>query len=153
MTRRRGGAHRAPAASVLDVRGRFRPLLRGLAPVMRRHRGLFLRGLAFTFALVGTRLLLPLPLTAIVQISTGRPSFLPAWCDPVLLLSGVFVFLALMAGVAEHFQRLDFAHFANRSLTDARAAALARLGQREPETPEDLTAQVDAGQRQGQAGT
>ena len=141
MTRRRGGAHRAPVATVLDVRGRFRPLLRGVAPQMRRHRGLFLRGLAFTLALVGTRLLLPLPLTAIVQISTGRPSPLPAWCDPVLLLSGVFVFLALMAGVAEHFQRLDFAHFANRSLTDARAAALARLGQRQ-EMPEDLMAQV-----------
>ena len=142
MTRRRGGAHRAPAVTVLDLRGRFRPLLRGVAPQMRRHRGLFLRGLAFTLALVGTRLLLPLPLTAIVQISTGRPSFLPAWCDPVLLLSGVFVCLALMAGVAEHFQRLDFAHFANRSLTDARAAALSRLRQREQEVPEDLTAQV-----------
>jgi ABC-type multidrug transport system fused ATPase/permease subunit len=125
-----------------SIRRRLRPLLHGLAPVMRRHRGLFLRGLAFTCALVGVRLLLPLPLTGIVEISTGRPSFLPGWGDPVALLSGAFVFLALMAGVAEHFQRLDFAHFANRSLTDARAAALARLAQTAPETPRDLTAQV-----------
>ena len=142
MTRRRGGAHRAPAATLLGIRARLRPLLQGLAPLMRRHRGLFLRGLAFTCALVGTRLLLPLPLTAIVQISAGRPAFLPAWGDPVVLLSAAFVFLALMAGIAEHFQRLDFAHFANRSLTDARAAAVARLMQREGETSEELMAQV-----------
>jgi ABC-type multidrug transport system fused ATPase/permease subunit len=141
VTRRRGGAHRAPATS-LDILARLRPLLQGLAPLMRRHRSLFLRGLAFTCALVGTRLLLPLPLTGIVQISAGRPAFLPGWGDPVVLLSVAFVFLALMAGVAEHFQRLDFAHFANRSLTDARAAALARLLEREGDTTEELMAQV-----------
>ena len=99
----------------------------GLLPFTRRHRPMLARGLVFTCVLVGSRLALPLPLGGAVEQSTPaavRPALLPEWSDPVAVLGGLFVLLALLAGMAEHFQRLAFAHFASRSINDARAAAL-----------------------------
>lgn len=123
------------------------PQWQGLLPFGRRHRGSFGRGLTFTCVLVGSRLALPLPLTAIVERSTAPaagPAAVPTagaglgWTDPVSLLAAAFVALALVAGLAEHFQRLAFAHFAGRSVNDARSAALTRIGRVEQNAPDDL---------------
>jgi ABC-type multidrug transport system fused ATPase/permease subunit len=93
----------------------------------------------FSCLLVASRLALPLPLTAVVARSTrpgvsGIGGFVP--------LAAGFVGLALVAGLAEHFQRLAFAHFAGRTVSDARAAALARLGHGEGDAPGERASQV-----------
>lgn len=97
----------------------------GLLSHGRAHRGVLAWGLAYTCLLVGARLALPLPLTAVVDRSTATAT--PGPAVPVVLLSAAFVGLALVAGMAEHHQRLAFAHFAGRSVGDAREAALARV--------------------------
>jgi len=99
------------------------------------------RGLAFSFLLVGARLALPLPLTQVVASST-TPGAGQGSSGPIALLSASFVGLALVAGIAEHFQRLAFAHFAGRSISDARAAALTRVRGDGGEASVHLTAQV-----------
>ena len=58
------------------------------------------------------------------------------------LLAAGFVSLALTAGMAEYFQRLAFANFANRSVNDARSAANARVSRRDTASSADLAAQV-----------
>jgi hypothetical protein len=58
------------------------------------------------------------------------------------LLAAGFVSLALVAGMAEYFQRLAFANFANRTVNDARSAANARVSRLDTEAKADLTAQV-----------
>jgi ABC-type multidrug transport system fused ATPase/permease subunit len=125
--RQRGGVRmpRALHANGNAVPGRFRALRDGLLPHGRAHRGVLVWGLAYTHLLVGARLALPLPLTAVVDRSTASTAT-PGPAVPVALLSAAFVGLALVAGMAEHHQRLAFAHFAGRSVGDARAAALAR---------------------------
>jgi len=124
------------------------PLRRGLVPFGRRHRASLVRGLAFTCLLAASRLALPVPLTGIVERSTPATSggALPetGMTDPVTLLAAAFVALALIAGMAEHFQRLAFAHFAGRSINDARSAALARTARFEDDASGGFTAQVMA---------
>jgi ABC-type multidrug transport system fused ATPase/permease subunit len=114
------------------------PLRDALLPFARPHRGSLARGLAFTCLLVGARLALPLPLTAVV----GRASSPGSRAAPAAVLSAAFVALALIAGLAEHQQRLAFAHFAGRTITDVREAALARVQRDEGDRSGDLTAQV-----------
>lgn len=141
------GPQRAPSFLAVDAESRVRTLRRGLLPHGRRHKGLFARGLVFTFVLVGSRLALPLPLTAIVERSSTRTQHVTLLgADPVALLAAGFVSLALVAGLAEHFQRLAFAHFAGRSVSDARSTALARVqtGHATGAAPDDLTAEVIA---------
>jgi ATP-binding cassette, subfamily B, bacterial len=112
--------------------------VRALLPFARPHRGMLGRGLLFTCLLVGARLALPLPLTAVVgRASSGGEGSLPA-----AVLSSAFVALALVAGLAEHRQRLTFAHFAGRTITDARDAALARVQRDGGDPSGDLTAQI-----------
>ncbi len=113
--------------------------LRQLLPFARPHRGQLARGLVCTTALVGARLALPLPLTAVVAraSSSDAGSGLPTG-----LLSAAFVGLALVAGLAEHQQRLAFAHFAGRTVADSRDAALARVQSEGGDRSGDLTAQV-----------
>lgn len=114
------------------------PLRDALLPFARPHRGSLARGLVFTCLLVGARLALPLPLTAVVARASSPDSGAP----PAAVLSAAFVGLALVAGLAEHQQRLAFAHFAGRTITDAREAALARVQRDEGDRTGDLTAQV-----------
>lgn len=131
MKRPDSGPVATTPAQDVDPSARLRPLRRGLLPFGRRHRGQLGRGLLFTAILVATRLALPLPLTAVVarsETQAPQPALFLGGFDPVAVLAAGFVSLALMGGVAEHFQRLAFAHFAGRSVSDARAAALARLG-------------------------
>ncbi len=85
----------------------------------------------------GHRLALPIPLKHMVDSSTAAPG---TGGVPVSVLSAWFVGLALAAGVAEHLERLAFAHFAGRTISDARGAALAGLP--ESESSAELTAQV-----------
>jgi ABC-type multidrug transport system fused ATPase/permease subunit len=140
--RQRGGARisqELQANGHNRVPGRFRALRDGLLPHGRAHRGELAWGLAYTCLLVGARLALPLPLTAVVDRSTATTST-PGPAVPVALLSAAFVGLALAAGMAEHYQRLAFAHFAGRSVGDAREAALARVQSSAEST--DLTTAV-----------
>ena len=129
---------------------RLQPLRRGLLPYARRHRRSLARGLLFTTVLVGCRLALPLPLGAAVEHAPGASqanndlALAPGWADPVTVLAIVFVLLALVAGMAEHYQRLAFANFANRSVNDARSAATARVSHLATGSPSDLAAQVVA---------
>jgi ABC-type multidrug transport system fused ATPase/permease subunit len=129
---------------------RLQPLRHGLVPYARRHRRALGRGLLFTTLLVGCRLALPLPLGAAVEHAPGASqadndlALAPGWTDPVTVLAAVFVVLALVAGMAEHFQRLAFANFANRSVNDARSAATARVSRLTTGSPSDLVAQVVA---------
>ena len=120
-------------------------LRRALLPFGLRHRRVLRQGLLFTCLLVATRLALPLPLTGIVERSSAQGSahaVSAGWADPVTLLAIGFVSLALLAGLAEHYQRLAFAHFAGRSVSDARAAALAGIGNTNGDGPADLAAEV-----------
>ena len=89
-----------------------RPLRDALIPFARPHRGSLARGLVFTCLLVGARLALPLPLTAVL----ARASSSDSGAAPAAVLSAAFVGLALVAGLAEHQQRLAFAHFAGRTI-------------------------------------
>ena len=114
------------------------PLRDVLLPFARPHRGSLARGLVFTCLLVGARLALPLPLTAVVAGASSPDG----GAAPAAVLSAAFVGLALAAGLAEHQQRLAFAHFAGRTITDAREAALARVQRDEGDPTGDLTAQV-----------
>ena len=120
-------------------------LRRALLPFGLRHRRTLGQGLLFTCLLVAARLALPLPLTGIVERSSAQGSahaVTAGWADPVTLLAIGFVSLALLAGLAEHYQRLAFAHFAGRSVSDARAAALAGISQSGGDGPADLAAEV-----------
>jgi ABC-type multidrug transport system fused ATPase/permease subunit len=129
---------------------RPQPLRRGLVPYARRPRRALGRGLLVTTLLVGCRLALPLPLGAAVEHAPGASqanndlALAPGWADPVTVLATVFALLALVAGMAEHFQRLAFANFANRSVNDARSAATARVSRLATGSPSDLVAQVVA---------
>jgi ABC-type multidrug transport system fused ATPase/permease subunit len=114
------------------------PLRDALLPFARPHRGSLARGLAFTCLLVGARLALPLPLTAVV----ARASSPDSGTVPAAVLSAAFVGLALLAGLAEHWQRLAFAAFAGRTITDSRDAALARVQAHGGDPSGDLTTQV-----------
>ncbi len=118
-----------------------RPVRDGLFPYAARHRGSLARGLVFSALLVAARLALPLPLTAIVAHSSAASTG-SATTGPIALLSASFVGLALGAGVAEHFERLAFAHFAGRTVSDARGAALAAISDVSGEGSVDLTAQI-----------
>jgi ABC-type multidrug transport system fused ATPase/permease subunit len=110
-------------------------------PFTRRHRRSLAQGMLFSTVLVGARLSLPVPLTHVVDRATTSPASSPP-TGPIALLSAAFVALALVAGVAEHYQRLAFAHFAGRTVSDARSAALAEVtGDGEPAAA-DLTAQI-----------
>jgi ABC-type multidrug transport system fused ATPase/permease subunit len=147
MTPARRTTDRA-STEAFDGTVRPHPLRQGLAPYARHHRGSLVRGLLFTLLLVACRLALPLPLGALVAYSSatsalpGHLAHLPAWVDPVTLLAAGFVSLALVAGMAEYFQRLAFANFANRSVNDARSAANARVSRRDTASSADLAAQV-----------
>jgi len=112
--------------------------LRALLPLARPHRGSLVRGLLFTCVLVAAPLSLPLPLTAAVS----RASSPDDGTVPAAVLAAGFVGLALVAGLAEHRQRLAFAHFAGRTITDSRDAALARVQAGGGDPSGDLTAQV-----------
>jgi len=126
------------------------PLRHGLMPYARRHRRALGRGLLFTVLLVTCRLALPLPLGAAVEHAPGAShaaddlALAPSWADPVTVLAAAFVVLALVAGMAEHYQRLAFANFTNRSVNDARSAATARVSQLAVGSSSDLAAQVVA---------
>ena len=109
-----------------------------LLPFARPHLGSLGRGLVFTCLLVAARLALPLPLTAAVD----RASSPDTGSVPAAVLSVAFVGLALAAGLAEHWMRLAFAHFAGRTITDSRDAALARVQAHGGDPSGDLTAQV-----------
>jgi ABC-type bacteriocin/lantibiotic exporter with double-glycine peptidase domain len=139
--RQRGGA-RMPQELEADghspVSGRLRALRDGLLPHARAHRGVLAWGLTYTCMVVGARLALPLPLTAVVNRSTTAT---PGPAVSLGLLSAAFVGLALVAGMAEHHQRLAFAHFAGRSVGDAREAALVRV-QSSADDSTDLTTAV-----------
>lgn len=143
-------AQSASPTSATPGESALHPLRRGLLPYSRRHRRALGRGLLFTIVLVGCRLALPLPLGAAVEHTPGASqansdlAFAPGWADPVSVLAAVFVLLALVAGMAEHFQRLAFANFANRTVSDARSAATARVSHLAPGSPGDLLAQVVA---------
>lgn len=113
-------------------------LRHALLPFARPHLGSLVRGLVFTCLLVAARLSLPLPLTAAVD----RASSPDSGSVPATVLSAAFVGLALVAGLAEHRQRLAFAHFAGRTITDSRDAALARVQAHGSDPSGDLTAQV-----------
>ena len=114
------------------------PLRESLLPMARAHRGSLVRGLLFTCLLVGARLSLPLPLTAAV----GRASEPGSGTASAAVLSAAFAALALVAGVAEAQQRQAFAHFAGRTITDGRDAALARVQRDGGDPSGDRTAQV-----------
>jgi ABC-type multidrug transport system fused ATPase/permease subunit len=118
-----------------------RPLRDGLVPVARRHGGMLVRGLLFTCLLVGARLALPLPLTEIVD-RAASPGTGPGAFGPAALLSAGFVLLALVAGLAEHYQRLAFAHFAGRTVADGRDAALVYVQDVDGDPAGDRTTQV-----------
>ena len=112
--------------------------LRPLLSFARPHRGVLVRGVVFSCLLVAARLALPLPLTAVVgRASSGHEGTVPA-----AVLSAAFVGLALVAGLAEHQQRLSFAHFAGRTITDVRDAAMVRVQRDGGDPSGDLTAQV-----------
>lgn len=119
----------------------FRPVRDGLLPFTRRHRRPLARGLLFSALLVGARLALPVPLTHVVDRATASPVGSPPTL-PITLLSAGFVALALIAGFAEHYERLAFAHFAGRTVSDARSAALAEVSDDGGPAAADLTAQV-----------
>jgi ABC-type multidrug transport system fused ATPase/permease subunit len=125
-------ARRSPGPATHPVRD-------GLLPYSRTHRPALLRGLAFAAVLVGARLALPIPLKHMVDSSAAAPG---TGGVPVAVLSAWFVGLALAAGVAEHLERLAFAHFAGRTVSDARGAALAGLPESGDEDSAELTAQV-----------
>lgn len=132
--------------STASTAERSQPLRKGLLPFGRRHRVALGRGLLFTCLLVGSRLALPIPLVAIVEQSSApvvdaRPAPVQGWGDPVALLVVAFVALALLAGMAEHFQRMAHARFVGRSVNDARSAAVARIG-RLPDVSGELAARV-----------
>ncbi len=118
-----------------------RPVIDGLLPLARRHRGPFGQGLLFSALLVGARLALPLPLTRVVDLATAGPASAPP-ARAIGLLSVAFVALALVAGVAEHYERLAFAHFAGRTVSDARTAALLAVPDGADRASADLTAQI-----------
>src|SRR4051794_38832308 len=126
-----------------------RSLRDGLLPYARQHRRLLIRGLLFTVLLVSCRLALPLPLGAAVARSApaaldqGSPQT-PSWIQASSLLAISFVGLALLAGMAEYYQRLAFANFAGRSISDARSAATARVRTMKADAPADLAAHVIA---------
>jgi ABC-type bacteriocin/lantibiotic exporter with double-glycine peptidase domain len=139
--RKRGAAWMPPelhAHHHSPTSGRLRALRDGLLPHARAHRGVLARGLMYTWLVVGARLALPLPLTAVVDRSATAT---PGPAVSVGLLSAAFVALALVTGMAEHHQRLAFAHFAGRSVGDAREAALARV-QSTADDSTDLTTAV-----------
>lgn len=117
----------------------LRAVAGGLVPYARPHRAALLRGIVFAALLVAARLALPIPLQQVVDSSTGSSGTPGA---PVGLLSASFVGLALCAGVAEHFERLAFAHFVGRTVSDARGAALAGVPDEGDKESVDLTAQV-----------
>ena len=118
-----------------------RPIADGLLPFTRRHRGALGRGLLFSTFLVGARLALPVPLQQVVDHGNASPAGV-ATTGQVTLMSAAFVGLALCAGVAEHFQRMAFAAFAGRTISDARGAALAGMPENRDQQTVDTMARV-----------
>lgn len=104
-----------------------RPVRSGLIPSARRHRAALVTGLAFTLLLVTCRLMLPLPLGALVRDSASPAAGGSGGGNATRLAAG-FVALTLVSGLADYVSRLQFANFVNRTVGDARDAATRGLG-------------------------
>lgn len=112
---------------------------RVLAPYGAPHRAHLRAGVLATLVLVAARLAFPWPLRGLMEIvfkqgSSGRAqgvvNLVPRQGDPVLWLTGAFVVIILVWGVAESRQRLAFTRYAVGLTRDVRGAALARLSGR-----------------------
>ena len=135
------------AATIDRLRGRWRDLV----PFGRRHRRFVLRGLTSALAYVAVRLVFPLPLKAIVERSAAPannlpalPALVPDWGDPVAWLALGFVALSVLAGLAEHLQRMNFARFSSRTINDVRVVAMTRINATEDDglAPGDVVARI-----------
>lgn len=115
---------------------RAKAAYRVLAPYGAPHRQHLLAGAVATLVLVAARLAFPWPLRGLMEIvfdqnASGRAqgvvSLVPRQGDPVLWLTGAFVVIILVWGVAESRQRLSFTRYAVGLTYDLRKAAIARV--------------------------
>jgi ABC-type multidrug transport system fused ATPase/permease subunit len=113
---------------------------RALAPYGSPHRQHLLDGAVAALYLVAARLAFPWPLRGLMEIvfhhdSHGRAqgvvNLLPRHGDPVLWLTGAFVVIIIVWGLAESRQRLAFTRYAVGLTHDLRDAAIARMSGRD----------------------
>ncbi len=90
----------------------------------RRHRGAFYGGVAAAVGVVTLRVLLPWPLKEILtpMLASGSSGGALEW-TPVLLSGGVFILIAVLLGLADLTERLQFARFSISTVRDMRSAA------------------------------
>jgi ATP-binding cassette subfamily B protein len=125
-----------------------------LGPYAQPHRLWLVYGVLAALAVVACRLAFPWPLRGVMELlfNSGQRSgpllaAIPGELDPVVVLAGSFVAIALLQGGAELIQRFSFARFAIRAVHDARAAAVSTLLDGSPPSkrdrdPGDLLARV-----------
>lgn len=113
------------ASDLETARSAARRSLMILAPYARRHRARLLAGVGAALAVVGCRLLLPLPLRSWVSLYRAE-HVEPA---DTKLLAAAFLGIVLGLGLANLLARLAFARFAIAMVADLRAAAFAAVPQ------------------------
>jgi ATP-binding cassette subfamily B protein len=117
----------------LDFPVRLGRVTRRLAPEARRHRRYLLAGLAGTLVVVFCRLAYAWPLRGVLDQAFHQTkhgfvdALVPSSGDPVLWLSGAFLLIVAMQGMAEFVQRVSYARFSIALSRDLRAEALATL--------------------------
>ncbi|MFQ5479880.1 MAG: ABC transporter transmembrane domain-containing protein [Thermodesulfobacteriota bacterium] len=96
------------------------------------HSTWLYRGTAATIGVVFFRLLMPWPLRGVIEVVFPQGShkgwllmsYFPEWGNPVVMLGGIYVLLALGLGLAEMSQRVNLKRFASQTAHDMRAAAV-----------------------------
>jgi ABC-type multidrug transport system fused ATPase/permease subunit len=110
-------------------------VMRLTLPIMGRHRALFVKGGLAAVIVVLCRLALPWPLKLATDrwlggeaATTDLAAWYPAAFEPILVLGLGFVFLAVLLGMGDYLERLNFARFSVASVRDLRDETIAAIG-------------------------
>lgn len=130
----RGSTEKKTRARRKSFRTRAASVVRALRPFARRHRGPFVLGSVSALGVVLLRVALPWPLRAVMKPwmsgaddgAAGALGSLAQGLPPVVLMAALLLVVMVALGMADHFQRWNYARFAIGFVRDVRAEVLRR---------------------------
>ena len=130
-----------------ERRGEYRAALRTLQRFAAPHQRFLALGWAAAFGLAACRLAIPWPLRWSLDALRGEDAFLSAQeiADPILLLAGAYLVVAIAYGLCDLAGRAQFGRFASLVVEDLRAEALQgamRSGVSGPDQLGDVTSRL-----------